>query len=977
MVSIAARCQDFRSRIVNNQGQSAVPSLRWVSAFLALLLAGVALQHPARAAVGANAPQHPDAAGAATAPSVRVLYLIPTDRTFRTDYASAIAAALPDLQTWFAGQLGGRTFQLTGSLPQTCQLPHASAYYVEDSWNKVHSDVQACAPVTYASPTVVWVLYVDIVHGCNAPGRLGAGTAGLTMLPRQDMDGLIGAPYFDDCGNQWTLPPSRYVGGLGHEMGHAFGLPHPPGCDAGLNTCDYGALMWAGYAAYPNTYLRAAEKTALLNSPFFGSAQCQYAVSTSAVTVPASGGSVSFTVDTRSDCTWSAQTAAPFISTQSGGSGTGPGAGSFLVAPNTNAGSRAGTIEVAGSAFTVTQLGVGPTMTVDKSALTFGAITSGNGFSSVTPPQTVRLSQVGSGTVAWKVASSVPWLAVSPASGAGPAVLAISAHANGTLSPVQTGTITINATGAGAAIAPISVTLRTMTTGAAAQGSFDTPLDNASGVTGSLPVTGWAADDIGVSGVRIMRAPLAGESPSHVIAGVSLVFIGNAVLVDGARPDIVAQFPNAPRNTSAGWGYMMLTNFLPDLGNGTFVLYAVADDADGHSTILGSKRITCTNANIQTPFGTIDTPAQGGTVDGIMTNFGWVLVPGPARADPPGGGSVRVVVDGALVATVPAGWTSRADLSALFPAATFPGITNALGVATLDTTTLANGVHTIAWVVTDNFNRAAGIGSRYFTVANGVVAAAATSGISAHQSASAASVNAAGAISIRRGFDLDAPYIRYEPRHGVTTIHAEELDRVEIQLGGPTSRHAGYLRAAGRLADLPIGSALNAATGEFTWNPGVAFVGSYDFVFVASTPGGAARTREVRIVINPKGSGRIGPQVIVDGPANGSIVAPSFAISGWAADLDSQVDRGVDTVHVWAYPVSREGTREEPAFLGAATVGLARPDVRAVHGDRFEASGYHLSIDRLAPGTYDLAVFAYSTVRGGFAPASVVRVTVR
>ena len=31
----------------------------------------------------------------------------------------------------------------------------------------------------------------------------------------------------------------------------------------------------------------------------------------------------------------------------------------------------------------------------------------------------------------------------------------------------------------------------------------------------------------------------------------------------------------------------MLTNFLPGLGNGTFTLYAIADDGDGHWTISG------------------------------------------------------------------------------------------------------------------------------------------------------------------------------------------------------------------------------------------------------------------------------------------------------------------------------------------------------------------------------------------------------
>ena len=85
------------------------------------------------------------------------------------------------------------------------------------------------------------------------------------------MDGLIGERYFDDCGGEWFYPPNRYIGGLGHELGHAFGLPHPPGCDAGLPTCDYNALMWCGFwGGYPSTtYLRSDEKQFLLTSPFF------------------------------------------------------------------------------------------------------------------------------------------------------------------------------------------------------------------------------------------------------------------------------------------------------------------------------------------------------------------------------------------------------------------------------------------------------------------------------------------------------------------------------------------------------------------------------------------------------------------------------------------------------------------------------------------------------------------------------------
>lgn len=199
----------------------------------------------------------------------------------------------------------------------------------------------------------------------------------------------------------------------------------------------------------------------------------------------------------------------------------------------------------------------------------------------------------------------------------------------------------------------------------------------------------------------------------------------------------------------------------------------------------------------------------------------------------------------------------------------------------------------------------------------------------------------------------------FEVRDGRATIQSEELDRVELHLGAGAR---GYQVVAGALQPLPIGSHLDPDTGIFTWQPGVAFLGSFDLAFAG--PGGR---RDVRVVLNPKGSGRVGPQTVID-IADGRIVA------GWAADLDAQVDAGVDTVHVWAYPA--DGSN--PIFVGAAEYGGARPDVAGIYGERFTKTGYGISIQgRLAPGTYDLAVFAYSTVRGRFVPAKVTRVTIR
>src|SRR5207302_1266264 len=89
------------------------------------------------------------------------------------------------------------------------------------------------------------------------------------------------------------------------------------------------------------------------------------------------------------------------------------------------------------------------------------------------------------------------------------------------------------------------------------------------------------------------------------------VFVGNAVFVRGARPDVAAAYPALPSKDRAGWGYLLLTNMLPNKGNGTYRLYAYADDRDGHSTLLGARTITCSNATATKPFGALDTPEQG------------------------------------------------------------------------------------------------------------------------------------------------------------------------------------------------------------------------------------------------------------------------------------------------------------------------------------------------------------------------------
>ena len=594
-----------------------------------------------------------------------------------------------------------------------------------------------------------------------------------------------------------------------------------------------------------------------------------------------------------------------------------------------------------------------PAMSVDRTALGIGAVSTGTGFSAVTAPQAVRLTQSAPGPVTWAATANVPWLVVTPGSGSGPATLNVSAQPLPGLTGTLNGAITLTFSGAANSTAQIAVTLRVVTaqTAAAPNGSFDTPLNGASNVAGSIAVTGWATDDVEVTAVRIFRNAVAGEPDQPI-------FIGDATLVEGARPDVAALFPTAPRNTRAGWGYLMLTNFLPNLGNGTFTLTAIAYDADGHSTFLGAKTITCSNSAAIHPFGAIDTPVQGGVVGGVINNFGWVLSR-PSRADPPAGGTVRIVIDGAVIGTVPSGWTSRPDLTAMFPPTQYPGINTALAVAPIDTSSLANGVHTIAWTVVDKVGNAAGIGSRYFTVSNNSALRAAPP-----PAAVMRVPFLPDPITGRRGFDLDVPLVPLD-RHasGVLTLAAEELDRIELRV----QAMRGFLRTAIGDLPLPIGSRLDPLERTFTWLAGPGFLGAYDLVF--ETPRGI---ETVRVTLFPQGT-FTRPQVIVDLPSQDEVVSGPFVIAGWAVDPDARSGNGIEAVHVWAYPA--DGS--QPIFLGATTPDGERPDVAAIYGTRARYGGYGITASALPPGRYTLAVFGWSELRGGFLTATTRQVIAR
>ena len=203
-------------------------------------------------------------------PMVQVIYAIPSDRQHDTRYENAINGAIMHVQGWYADQLDGRTFSIEEPTPLVCEVENPAKYYEgKYGWNRVVRDVQHCAPVQHWSDEYVWAIYIDAEFDCDGGGELGQGANGLTIIHSGDLEGLLDPATFSLCPDYSPRGEYGWAGGLAHELGHTFGLIHPPGCDEGLSHCDTQALMWLGfYYNYPETYLTDEDVAILISSPF-------------------------------------------------------------------------------------------------------------------------------------------------------------------------------------------------------------------------------------------------------------------------------------------------------------------------------------------------------------------------------------------------------------------------------------------------------------------------------------------------------------------------------------------------------------------------------------------------------------------------------------------------------------------------------------------------------------------------------------
>jgi hypothetical protein len=378
-------------------------------------------------------------------------------------------------------------------------------------------------------------------------------------------------------------------------------------------------------------------------------------------------------------------------------------------------------------------------------------------------------------------------------------------------------------------------------------GHFDTP-EHQTVVNGCVPFAGWALDDMEVESVKL-----------YLNDHSALVFIGEAVFVEGARLDVAQKYPDFPYRTRAGWGYVLLSNVLED-GPHTFL--ARARDKQGNEVTLGKKKLIINNANAEIPFGTIDIPAWGGVVSGSGYRVhGWALAHPPDTIKSAG---VIVYIDGVEPEQDIELFYGdhRPDVCSIFPGYTCDSAFH----FDIDTTDYSSGTHIIHCNVTDTGSDSNSIGIRYFNIWNTSTCSDASQASSqklySMPDPTEIPVYYSEPVKVKKGYKPTIkPETIYPDNNGIINIKIKELERLKIRLfpGGAgkwrlesVSGYTGYLKVEEQLWPLPIGSTLDTGRGIFYWQPGPGFIGEYQLVFVEKEPNGAMNKKLISVKIVPK-----------------------------------------------------------------------------------------------------------------------------
>lgn len=117
-------------------------------------------------------------------------------------------------------------------------------------------------------------------------------------------------------------------------------------------------------------------------------------------------------------------------------------------------------------------------------------------------------------------------------------------------------------------------------------GWVDHPANGTVRVREDLELSGWALYRPGLDRVAVYREPL----PQEQAESLGGVLVGEARRLNGARPDVAAQYAGHPEAMQAAWSFQLRTRDLPQIGN-EHHLTVVAWGRDGQHGVIGKRRV--------------------------------------------------------------------------------------------------------------------------------------------------------------------------------------------------------------------------------------------------------------------------------------------------------------------------------------------------------------------------------------------------
>jgi hypothetical protein len=211
-------------------------------------------------------------AGAITGKLVRMVYLIPSDRSVDPRHVVSMEQSIRDVQLWLRSKMPSRTsFRVHEPPVEVYQTEHPASYYNTNPnppmdgdpnyyyWYNAVDDLFLSTDAQFDDPDNIWMFYLLADAACE---QVTGGIAGVGLFPESDLRGLVQDPPMQNCPGTGpdTEPRCRWVGGYALVLFQALGVPTPAGPDE--------LLTQQGYKSYPAAELAAEQIDFLATSQF-------------------------------------------------------------------------------------------------------------------------------------------------------------------------------------------------------------------------------------------------------------------------------------------------------------------------------------------------------------------------------------------------------------------------------------------------------------------------------------------------------------------------------------------------------------------------------------------------------------------------------------------------------------------------------------------------------------------------------------